>query len=321
MNEAVKVAIQIQSDRLQDEAQAENEEFLKNLDDNIHKIIKEQVKEHDPFYFGEVLVSPEVGVAAVSSPARVPELITHSSSEADPLVSSLPLVSVAPMVLPFMCLDDSESDIEMPERHVSPTPHDVMITWWRGRAVSRSSSPTSSTLEIHTTPIPPAPSVLVALSTDIISHPCRALNVRKSVRPSHSHRLALRHTPPVTTIADLSTPSRFVYPPLAQTPQYSKAYRRWRSASLSTMYPPMTSELSAGDSSSESSAGPFYKRSGDSSSESSAGPFYKRCRSLTAIMNSSIHALRGFVPSRVDLLPPCKRFRDSLSPEDSVEEN
>nr|GFD57149.1 hypothetical protein [Tanacetum cinerariifolium] len=58
----------------------------------------------------------------------------------------------------------------MPERHVSPTPHDVMITWWRGRAVSRSSSPTSSTLEIHTTPIPPAPSVLVALSTDIISH-------------------------------------------------------------------------------------------------------------------------------------------------------
>nr|GFB56779.1 hypothetical protein [Tanacetum cinerariifolium] len=45
MNEAVKVAVQIQSDRLRDEAQAKNEEFLKNLDEKIQKIIKEQVKE------------------------------------------------------------------------------------------------------------------------------------------------------------------------------------------------------------------------------------------------------------------------------------
>nr|GFB53510.1 hypothetical protein [Tanacetum cinerariifolium] len=45
MNEAVKVAVQIQFDRLRDKDQAENEEFLKNLDENIQKIIKEQVKE------------------------------------------------------------------------------------------------------------------------------------------------------------------------------------------------------------------------------------------------------------------------------------
>nr|GEY38955.1 hypothetical protein [Tanacetum cinerariifolium] len=45
MNEAVKVAVQIQSYSLRDEAQAENEEFLKNFDENIQKIIKEQVKE------------------------------------------------------------------------------------------------------------------------------------------------------------------------------------------------------------------------------------------------------------------------------------
>nr|GFC35329.1 hypothetical protein [Tanacetum cinerariifolium] len=44
MNEAVKVAVQILSDRLRDEAQAKNEEFLKNLNKNIQKIIKEQVK-------------------------------------------------------------------------------------------------------------------------------------------------------------------------------------------------------------------------------------------------------------------------------------
>nr|GEU59781.1 hypothetical protein [Tanacetum cinerariifolium] len=45
MNEAMKVAVQLQSDRLRDEAQAENEDFLNKLDENIQKIIKEQVKE------------------------------------------------------------------------------------------------------------------------------------------------------------------------------------------------------------------------------------------------------------------------------------
>nr|GEY26820.1 hypothetical protein [Tanacetum cinerariifolium] len=42
MNEAVKVAVQIQSDRLHDEAQAKNDEFLKTVDENMQKIIKEQ---------------------------------------------------------------------------------------------------------------------------------------------------------------------------------------------------------------------------------------------------------------------------------------
>nr|GEX04884.1 hypothetical protein [Tanacetum cinerariifolium] len=41
MNETVKVAVQIQSDRLRDEAK-KNNEFLKTIDENIQKIIKEQ---------------------------------------------------------------------------------------------------------------------------------------------------------------------------------------------------------------------------------------------------------------------------------------
>nr|GFB14896.1 hypothetical protein [Tanacetum cinerariifolium] len=44
MKEAIKVAVHIQSDRLQDEAQAENEDFINKLDENIRKIIKEQIK-------------------------------------------------------------------------------------------------------------------------------------------------------------------------------------------------------------------------------------------------------------------------------------
>ncbi|GKF32126.1 hypothetical protein Tco_0101924 [Tanacetum coccineum] len=71
------------------------------------------------------------------------------------------------------------------------------------------------------------------------------------------------------------------------------------------MYPPTTSESSAGD----------------SFSESFAGPSRKRCRSPAATVTSSIHDMRALVPSRVDLFPPRKRFRDSISPEDSVEED
>ncbi|GJR03273.1 hypothetical protein Tco_0526257 [Tanacetum coccineum] len=70
------------------------------------------------------------------------------------------------------------------------------------------------------------------------------------------------------------------------------------------MYPSTTSESSVGD----------------SSSESSAGPSRKRCRFPAATVTSSIHATRALVPSSANLLPPRKRFRDSISPKDSVEE-
>ncbi|GKC75566.1 hypothetical protein Tco_1126340 [Tanacetum coccineum] len=45
MNEAVKTDVQLQSDRLKDEAQDENEDFINTLDENMRKIIKKQVKE------------------------------------------------------------------------------------------------------------------------------------------------------------------------------------------------------------------------------------------------------------------------------------
>ncbi|GJW64813.1 putative reverse transcriptase domain-containing protein [Tanacetum coccineum] len=83
-----------------------------------------------------------------------------------------------------------------------------------------------------------------------------------------------------------------------------------RSAPLSTLYPPTTSESSLGSSS---------KRLLDSSSPS-AGPSRKRCRSPTASVLSSTHISRSIAPTPADLLPPHKRFRDLHSPEDSGEE-
>ncbi|GJU38745.1 hypothetical protein Tco_1191702 [Tanacetum coccineum] len=256
----------------------------------------------------EVPVAPEVGAASVALPVGVLELDTHLSSEADPSESSPPPVSVAPMVSPFLCSDDLESDTEMPERHVSPTPHDAMLTRWRSIVASRSSSPTTSTLEIPTAPILPAPSAIVAPSSEF---PLAPIIIESFIFRSfiiwafYFGSFLIGHASPDTTVDDSSTPSRFVYPSLARTPRYSKAYLRWGSSPLSTMYPLTT----------------FESSTGDSCFESSAGPSRKRCRPPSATVTSYIHATRALVPSRVDLLPPRKRFRDSISPKDSVEED
>ncbi|GKD29659.1 hypothetical protein Tco_1240437 [Tanacetum coccineum] len=216
--------------------------------------------------FVEVLVAPEVGVTVVGSPAGIRKVDTHSSSKADPLENSLPLVSIAPMVSHFLCSDDSESDTEIPERHVSPAPHDAMLTRWRSRVESRPSSPTTSTLKIPTAPIPPAPSAIVTPSTNIMHHPGfiddelflfdpalrytshhldrftsgsssnhsssdhsssgHSISDQSSFGHSTSSHSLSEHTSPVTTISDSSTPSRFVYPLLARTSWYIEAYCR-----------------------------------------------------------------------------------------------
>nr|GEZ10399.1 hypothetical protein [Tanacetum cinerariifolium] len=55
MNKAAKVAVQLQSDRLHDKAQKENDEFLKTIDENMQKIIKEQVKEQVTVQVSKIL--------------------------------------------------------------------------------------------------------------------------------------------------------------------------------------------------------------------------------------------------------------------------
>ncbi|GJY80810.1 reverse transcriptase domain-containing protein [Tanacetum coccineum] len=233
-----------------------------------------------------ISISSDVSVESVGSSFPRVVLIGSISIE----VSVTPKVGAAAVASPAGVLEldthssleadpSKKSDTEIPEWHVSPT---------------------TSTPEIPTAPILPAPSAIVALSSE-------ALTVRKSVRPLPSHHLALRytshhfdhftsgsslshsssdhstfghsisghslpgHTPPDTTDADSSTPPRFVHPSLARTLRCSEAYLRWRS--------------------------------------------------LAAIVTSHIHDTRALVTSHVDLLPPCKRFRDSISPEDSVEED
>nr|GEU45934.1 hypothetical protein [Tanacetum cinerariifolium] len=293
--------------------------------------------------FVEVPITPKVGAAIVASPSRVLELDTYSSLKADPSESLQPPVSIAPMVSPFLCSDDLESDTEIPERHVSPTPHDAMLTRWRSRVASRSSSPTISTPKIPAAPILPAPFAIVAPSSEFPvapvvapprirrkrailirpqedipfgqiyrthpGRPCRVLIVRKSVRPLPFHRLALRYTSHhldrFTSGSSLGHSSS----DHSSSGHSISGHSLYRHTPLDTTISDSSTPLTTSESSAR-----------DSFFESSNRPSRKRCRSPAAIVTSSIHATRALVPSRTDLLLSCKRFRDFISPKDSKED-
>ncbi|GJU65411.1 hypothetical protein Tco_1247246 [Tanacetum coccineum] len=99
--------------------------------------------------------------------------------------------------------------------------------------------------------------------------------------------------------------------PLRRAPRRSEAFRHWCAAPLSTLYPSTTSESSSGDSSER----PLH------SSSHFAGPSRKRCRSPVDFVPSSTPVMGSLAPTRADLLPPRKRFRDSYSSEASIKED
>nr|GFB90408.1 hypothetical protein [Tanacetum cinerariifolium] len=75
MNKAVKVAVQLQSDRLHDEAQKENDEFLMTIDENMQKI-KENVKEQVKVQISKILPKIE---QTVNEQLKA-EVLTRSSN-------------------------------------------------------------------------------------------------------------------------------------------------------------------------------------------------------------------------------------------------
>nr|GEZ70571.1 hypothetical protein [Tanacetum cinerariifolium] len=88
MNEAVKVAVQIQSDRLCEEAQRENDEFLKTIDVNMKKIIKEHVKEQVKVQVSKILPRNEQTVNEQLE-AKVLTRSSHSSKTSYDIVADL----------------------------------------------------------------------------------------------------------------------------------------------------------------------------------------------------------------------------------------
>ncbi|GJY85612.1 hypothetical protein Tco_0499638 [Tanacetum coccineum] len=77
MNEAFKTTVQLQSDKLKDEAQAGNEAFLNSLNENIKKIIKDQVKQQVKVQVSKILPRIEKTV----NEQLEAEVMTRSSTE------------------------------------------------------------------------------------------------------------------------------------------------------------------------------------------------------------------------------------------------
>ncbi|GJR71134.1 hypothetical protein Tco_0083499 [Tanacetum coccineum] len=307
--------------------------------------------------------SLKVGAVFVILPIGVLDLVDYSSSsDSDPLEDSLPLAPELPLVSPFLCYDDSETDSESepveqrPERHESLAFYDAMFPV----------APTIASPRIHRRPaILVRPGKAIPSGRPYRAHPNgprKLLTVRKRVGHFPARRLAWIHVPhrssdhhsspdstsdssssssssysssdissgsssdsltdtslvhssgcdaPGQTHSGPSTrvaSSRLVYPSV-MTSRYSEAFRRWRSAPLSTSYPLTTSESSL-NSSSERSLDP---------SSPSARPSRKRYRSPTPLVPSSTLISRSIAPTLADLLPPRKRFRDLYSPEEHME--
>ncbi|GKE68902.1 hypothetical protein Tco_1526974, partial [Tanacetum coccineum] len=290
-----------------------------------------------PIVLADPLVVPEVGAVSVTSSTGVLDLVDYSSSDSDPSEYSLPPTPKLPLVSPFLCSDDSEADSEWRDtdtsRPSSPSgssSHDtfapssefpitpivsppgirrrpvILIRPREAIPFGRPYSILMGRVSYFTSDSSSSSSSLDSSSNTSSGSPLDSLSYTSPVYSSGCDASCQTHSGPSTRVAT----SRLVYPPV-MTPRYSETFSRWRFASLSTPYPPTTSE---------SSPYSFSERSLDSSLLS-VGPSRKRCRSPTTSVPSSTPVSRLIALTHADLLPPRKRFRDSYSPEDNREEH
>ncbi|GJS15464.1 hypothetical protein Tco_0409936 [Tanacetum coccineum] len=104
MHEAIKTAVQLQSERLKDEAQAENANFLNKLDDNIKKIIKDQVKEQVKAQVSKILPKIEKTV----NEQLEAEVMTCSSTESKTYLAIV--ANLSELELKKILIDKMESN-------------------------------------------------------------------------------------------------------------------------------------------------------------------------------------------------------------------
>ncbi|GJX96455.1 hypothetical protein Tco_0352253 [Tanacetum coccineum] len=296
--------------------------------------------------------APVVETTLVVSPTGLCGLIPYSDSDSDsPYEMSSP-EHISPLlaISPFLCTDSSKAPDSF-DGPPSQDPYVATIARWRSRVTARPSS--SSEFPIAPVTAPPRirrrsailirPGEAIPFGRPYRTHlngPRKLLTARKRVGPLPARRLASRHASPRSSDHHSSSsssssdsspvhslgldasdqahsgsstrdvPPRLCYPP-RRAPRRSEAFRRWCAAPLSTLYPPTTSESSSGDSSER----PLH------SSSHSARPSRKRCRSPVDSVPSSTPVMGSLAPTRADLLPPHKRFRDSYSSEASIEED
>ncbi|GKC91670.1 hypothetical protein Tco_1152319, partial [Tanacetum coccineum] len=130
MNEAVKTTVQLQSDRLRDEAQAENEDFLNKLDDNIKKIIKDQVKQQVKAQVSKILSKIEKTV----NEQLEAEVMTRSSTESK--TSLVIAANLSELELKKILIEKMESNKLRDDEDKDEEPS-AGSNWWSKRRRAR----------------------------------------------------------------------------------------------------------------------------------------------------------------------------------------
>ncbi|GJS25043.1 hypothetical protein Tco_0453675 [Tanacetum coccineum] len=180
--------------------------------------------------------------------------------------------------------------------------------------------PSTSVVALETSTIAPVISYATpVVETTLVASPtrlCGLVPYSGSDSDSQDEMSSPEHISPLPAISAFlcidssEAPDSSDRPP-SQDPYVATAFRHWCAAPLSTLYPPTTSDSSIGDSSER----PLH------SSSHSAGPSRKRCISPVDSVPSSTLVIGSLAPTRADLLPPRKRFRDSYSSETIIEED
>nr|GEY66027.1 putative reverse transcriptase domain-containing protein [Tanacetum cinerariifolium] len=207
------------------------------------------------------------------------------------------------------------SDTKIPERHVSPRPHEAMLTRWRSRVALRSSSPTTSIPKIPTVLILPAPFDIedIPIGRLYCTHPggpCRALTARNSVRPLPSHHLALRYTSHhLDHLASGSSPSH-------SSSDHSSSGHYITGHSLSVHTPSDTTDADS------STPLRFVHPSLARTPRCSKAYLHWRFNLLSTMYPpTTFESSDGDSFFESSAILSCKRCRDSISPKDSVEED
>ncbi|GKC50064.1 hypothetical protein Tco_1072809, partial [Tanacetum coccineum] len=266
-------------------------------------------------------VAPVVETTLVASPTGLCGLIPYSDSDSDSPdeMSSPEHISPLLAISPFLCTDSSEAP-DSSDGPPSQDPYVATVARWRSRVTTRPLSSSEFPIALVTAPpgICRRSAILIRPRETIpfgrpyrthLNGPRKLLTARKRVGPIPARRLASRRVSP-----------------------RSSDHRSSSSSSSSDSSPVHSSGLDAPDQahsgSSTRDVSPRLESSlGDSSerplhsSSRSAGPSRKRCRSPFYFVPSSTSVIGSLAPTRADLLPPRKRFRDSYSSKASIEED
>ncbi|GJX47637.1 reverse transcriptase domain-containing protein [Tanacetum coccineum] len=259
--------------------------------------------------------APVVETTLVASPTRLCGLVPYSDFDSDSPdeMSSAEHISPLPAISPFLCTDSSEAP-DSSDGPPSQDPYVMSVARWRSKVASRP----SSSSEFPIAPVTAMPrirrrsAILIRPGEAIpfgrpyrthLNGPRKLLTARKRVGPLPAHRLAWRHASPRSSDHHPSSSSSS----LDSSPVHSSGLDA-------------SDQAHSGSSTRDSSSGDSSERPLHSSSHF-AGPSRKRCRSPVDSVPSSTPVMGSLAPTRADLLPPRKRFRDSYSSEASIEED